>query len=228
MTAGNTPTKQRLRAPSKRALANRARILDAAELVFARAGFEAAKVREIAATAGVPLGLVNHHTGSKEALFREVVARRADELARLRRQALAQAKAHGPLELPQVLDCFFRPYLEKAAGSDPQWLAYARLVAIVSADPSWRDVSADLFDPTAQLFLDEICALHPNASRAVVAEGFLYSVAALLAFLTSSWRIAALSSDTDAAASVEALAAFAAAGMSAVIAQAEANAPTTA
>lgn len=216
-----TTEKQRVRAPSKRSLESRSRILDAAERVFARDGFEGAKVREIAALAEVPLGLVNHHGGGKEALFREVVERRAEELTRLRLEALERAKAQGALDLTAILGCFFRPYLEKAAGSDPQWLAYARLVATVSADPDWADVSTDLFDPTAQHFLDEICTLHPGVGRAVVAEAFVYSVAALLAFLTSEWRIAALAAQEGATASIEGLVAFCAAGCAARIAQAE-------
>lgn len=211
--------KQRQRAPSTRSLARRSRILDAAESVFARSGFEGATVRDIAALAEVPLGLVNHHGGSKEALFRAVVARRAEELSRLRLDALARARCDGPLSLRAILECFFRPYLEKAAGSDPQWLAYARLVAMVSADPAWADISTDLFDPTARRFLDEIAALHPEVDRTAVAEGFVYSVAALLAFLTSEWRIAALSSRAEARASVDRLVAFCAGGFAAQIAR---------
>ncbi|MYM56922.1 TetR/AcrR family transcriptional regulator [Thalassovita mangrovi] len=211
--------KQRLRAPSKRSLESRSRILDAAEAVFARDGFEGAKVRDIAALAEVPLGLVHHHGGGKEALFREVVERRAAELSGLRLAALERAQAEGPLTLETVLRCFFLPYLEKAEGSDPQWLAYARLVATVSADPAWADISADLFDPTAQRFIDEIAALHPAAGRAVAAEAFVYSIAALLAFLTSQWRVAALSGQAGARASSEGLVAFCAAGCAARIAR---------
>ncbi|MBC7143861.1 MAG: TetR/AcrR family transcriptional regulator [Thioclava marina] len=219
-----TTDKQRLRAPSKRSLASRSRILDAAETVFARDGFEGAKVRDIAALAEVPLGLVNHHGGSKEALFREVVERRAEELTQLRLEALAGAKGQGALSLDVILECFFRPYLAKAAGSDPQWLAYARLVAMVSADPAWADISADLFDPTAQRFIEEICALYPGVRCSVVAEGFVYSVAALLAFLTSEWRVAALAATTGPQASVEGLIAFCSAGCAARIAQAKSEA----
>ncbi|SFJ42857.1 TetR/AcrR family transcriptional regulator [Celeribacter neptunius] len=214
--------KQRLRAPSKRSIASRSRILDAAETVFAREGFDGAKVRDIAALAEVPLGLVNHHGGSKEALFREVIERRAEELSRLRLDALTQAKSRGALDLNTILDCFFRPYLEKAAGNDPQWLAYARLVAIVSADPVWADISADLFDPTVQRFIHEISELYPKVSRVIVAEGIVYSVAALLAFLTSEWRIAALAKSLEAQASVEGLVAFCSAGCAARFALGEA------
>ena len=211
--------KQRLRAPSKRSLASRSRILDAAELVFARDGFEGAKVRDIAAAAEAPLGLVHHHGGGKEALFREVVERRAEALSRLRLAALAQAKSDGALTLNAILRCFFQPYLEKAEGGDAQWLAYARLVAMVSADPTWAKISAELFDPTAQRFIDEIAGLYPQVQRAVAAEAFVYSVAALLAFLTSQWRVSALADEAGAQVTIEGLVAFCAAGCAARLQQ---------
>ncbi|WP_417807138.1 TetR/AcrR family transcriptional regulator [Thioclava sp.] len=211
--------KQRLRAPSKRSLASRSRILDAAELVFARDGFDGAKVRDIAAAAVVPLGLVHHHGGGKEALFREVVERRAEALSALRLAALARAKSDGELTLSSILRCFFQPYLEKAEGGDAQWLAYARLVAMVSADPVWAKISAELFDPTAQRFIDEIAALFPEVKRTVAAEAFVYSVAALLAFLTSQWRVSALADEAGAQVTIDGLVAFCAAGCAARLQQ---------
>jgi len=211
----NPVPKQRLRAPSQRSLENRARILDAAETLFAREGFAGATIRDIARAADVPVGLVHHHGGGKEALFREVVGRRAEELSTLRLAALDAARARGPLTLAALFDCFFRPYLDKAAGGDPQWLAYARLVAIVSADPAWADISRDLFDPTAHRFITEIGALYPDAPPARVAEAFIYSVAAMLALLTSQWRVAALAGDPGAGPSLDGLIAFCAAGCAA-------------
>lgn len=184
--------KQRQRAPSKRSLATRARILDAAERVFAERGFEGASMRDIAALAGTQVGLVHHHGGGKEELFRQTVARRAEELSKLRLTALEARKAEGPLDLGAVLGCFLGPYLERAANGGPQWFAYARVVAHVSADPRWRAISARYFDPPAGRFIDEIAALHPQASRRRIASGFVYSVAAMLALLTSRWRADAL------------------------------------
>jgi AcrR family transcriptional regulator len=51
----------------------RARILDAAARLFADAGYERTTIRAIAAAAGVDAGLVMHHFGSKEELFRAVM-----------------------------------------------------------------------------------------------------------------------------------------------------------
>jgi AcrR family transcriptional regulator len=52
-----------------------ARILDAAEEVFAEQGFAAASTREIARRARVPFGALHYHWGSKEQLHQAVMAR---------------------------------------------------------------------------------------------------------------------------------------------------------
>lgn len=212
---------KRQRAPSKRSLETRARILDSAERLFAERGFEGASIRDIAAGAGTQVGLVHHHGEGKEELFRQVVARRADALSSLRLSALASAESSGPLDLVTIIRCFFGPYLHMAATGGPQWLAYARLVAHVSADPRWRDISQRHFDPTAVRFINEIAALHPDAPREKIASGFVYSVAAMLALITSRWRVAALAGDLeprDVGDGLDELAAYCASGMQALIA----------
>lgn len=52
-----------------------ARILDAATELFARHGYDAVGMREIAAAAGVNVATVHHHMGSKAELYEAVFAR---------------------------------------------------------------------------------------------------------------------------------------------------------
>ncbi|WP_304187050.1 TetR/AcrR family transcriptional regulator [Phenylobacterium aquaticum] len=59
---------------TRNAAATRAAILASARAAFARAGYDGAGVREIAAGAGVTAMLVNRYFGSKEKLFAEVCA----------------------------------------------------------------------------------------------------------------------------------------------------------
>jgi AcrR family transcriptional regulator len=184
--------KQRQRAPSKRSLETRARILDAAERLFAERGFEGASLRDMAKDAGVHLAQVNFHGGSKEELFFTVVARRAGELSGLRVQALERLKAKGQPTIRGILESFMHPYLDKAARGGPQWLAYARLIAHVSADSRWRNISEACFDPVAMAFAAEIVALHPGADRRRIAAALVFSVSAMLSLTTSHWRIDAL------------------------------------
>lgn len=187
--------KPRRRAVSKRSLATSLSILDAAERLFAERGYDGASVRDIASSAGAQIASIAFHHVSKETLFARVVERRASELSQLRLGALAALKTgKEPLTLEAVLSAFLRPYLEKAAAGDPQWLAYARLVAMVSADARWHRISERCFDPTAGVFIDEIARLYPYADRSAIAVSFIFSVSAMLSLSTSQWRIAALSS----------------------------------
>lgn len=205
-TDAAAPVPTRRRAVSKRALATSLSILDAAELLFAERGYDGASVRDIASEAGAQIASVSFHHGSKEALFHRVVERRAAELSDLRLEALAAIKAGPePLTLEGVLSAFLRPYLARAGAGDPQWLAYARLVAMVSADARWHEISERCFDPTAARFLDEIAALFPQADRRKIAVAFVFSVSAMLSLSTSQWRVTALSA-TNAADAMDALA----------------------
>jgi AcrR family transcriptional regulator len=209
--------KQRQRAPSKRALETREAILNAAERLFAARGFDGTSIRDIGKEAGVQSSLVNHHWGSKEELFVRIVTRGANELSIARLSALAEHNQRGTPTLDGILTAFFGPYLEKAETAGPQWQAYARLVAMVSADPKWKDLTEECFDPTARLFINAIAALFPQARRDDIATGFVYAVSAMLALATSRWRIGALSNDPDTMTShLEDLVRYCAAGFAAL------------
>ncbi|OCW57789.1 TetR/AcrR family transcriptional regulator [Hoeflea olei] len=218
----------RQRAPSKRSLETSRAILDAAERLFADRGYDGASVRDIAAAAGTQIASVNFHHGSKEALFARVVERRASELSELRLSALNALKAKGEaLTLGSVLTAFLEPYLAKAgldaadgSAGDPQWIAYARLVAMVSADSRWHAISERCFDPTASVFIGEIARLTPRVEPARIAVAFVFSVSAMLSLSTSRWRIEALAASPDAEPRrlTDVLVRFCAAGMRAALA----------
>jgi len=78
------------RAERSDAVANRQRILEAAREVFARRGLDA-EVREIAERAGVGVGTLYRHFGSREGLLAALIRQAAEELLR-RLQAVAEAE----------------------------------------------------------------------------------------------------------------------------------------
>ena len=205
--------KQRQRAPSQRALATRKRILDAAEQVFARNGFDGATLRDIAAEADEAVSLVHHHGGGKETLFRQVIGRRAEELSKARIQALelAQSLSTNPTT-ETILSAFITPLLTNAA-NDIGWQAYTRLIAHVSADERWRDIAAELFDPTALRFVDSVQNATTQSNRTAVATGFVYTISATLAHIAAGLRINALGEDEAPQDNHDILIAFCAAGM---------------
>lgn len=61
--------------PKKSKISTQKKILDAAETLFAREGFEQTSLRQITQEADVNLASVNYHFGSKKALIQAVVAR---------------------------------------------------------------------------------------------------------------------------------------------------------
>jgi AcrR family transcriptional regulator len=71
----------------------KARILEAAEEVFAVRGFEGASTREIAAKAGVNISSLHYHWESKETLYFAVFQNIYDRLVEISRSSLSPAPA---------------------------------------------------------------------------------------------------------------------------------------
>lgn len=188
--------KKRTRASSSKSLTTKSRVFDAAEKVFGEKGFDGATIRDIAAEAGEPVGTIHHHGGGKAMLFHRTVARRADTLSRDRLAALAALEVSGDVTLEGIIRAFILPFFDLVV-KDFRWRNYARLVALVSADSRWRDISADCFDPAAKVFIAEIAKALPERSQEDVVEAFIFSVSAILALLTSSERMSYLGAGAE-------------------------------
>ena len=92
----------------------RQKILDAAEKLFARQGFESTSLRSIIASAGVNLAAIHYHFRGKEGLIRAVIERRFarvnDERLRLLAEYENRAEGRTPL-VEEILDAFLAPML---------------------------------------------------------------------------------------------------------------------
>ncbi len=144
-------------ARSRNAEETRADLLAAARLRFARDGFDAISLRDIAADVGVNVALIPRYFGSKEGLFQAVVA--------FDRSRLAQAM-HGPPE--HLAERLLKNVLVDPAGSDhdlfvtllrssdyPPAAEYIRtLLDLLSAD-----LAAQTTAPDAELRADLVAAL---------------------------------------------------------------------
>ncbi|HVF91714.1 MAG TPA: TetR/AcrR family transcriptional regulator [Blastocatellia bacterium] len=84
----------------------RAKILTAAEELFAARGFAGTAIRQIAANAGVNGAMVHYYFGNKEGLYRAILERAAGGVRALLEQA---AGAAGPIEerLAQFIEAYF-------------------------------------------------------------------------------------------------------------------------
>ncbi|WP_417678511.1 TetR/AcrR family transcriptional regulator [Pseudodonghicola sp.] len=173
--------------------ATRDRVLDAAERCFAATGFAAATIRQIAREADVTLGVIGFHGGSKEELFATVLARRTETLNALRTEALAALKARGEVTIRDLVDAYLTPYLEIASRGDPQWRAYAQLIARIVSDDQYYDKVRDLYDPVARAYIAEIKKLRPKAGAEALATVLTLTVSSMLSIVASRARIEGLS-----------------------------------
>jgi AcrR family transcriptional regulator len=116
----------------------RLRVLDTAERLFADKGLGAVSVRDITQAAGVNLGAINYHFGTKEALIAEVFERRLIPLnqARLAQlDALEKVAGRKALKVEEVLDTFIRPAFEQAQNPGQGGLNFCKLMGRCLAEP---------------------------------------------------------------------------------------------
>ena len=129
------------------------RLLDAAERLFLREGFERTSVRRIAAEAGVAnIGAVSYHYGGKDALLSAVLARVWAPVAAERERLLEAVEARhasDPVPVAEVVDSFVRPLVR--VSRRPGAADVARLTGYILESPSdrrpgaWRSIA-----PTVQ------------------------------------------------------------------------------
>jgi AcrR family transcriptional regulator len=111
----------------------KARILDAAERLFAHHGFAATSLRQITAEAQANLAAVNYHFQSKESLIEAVLLRKIGPVNQRRLELLDEAERSGNLSVEEIYRTFFQPLFE--AGQQGVDLAsFPRLLARVYSD----------------------------------------------------------------------------------------------
>ena len=161
-------------------------ILDAAEARFAESGYDTVSMRDVADGAGVPLGLINYHFGSKEKLFEAVIARRAEELNARRREALAQIGKTTPNTIEAVLRAFLHPYLELTRDGGPGWRSYGKLIAQTGQSHRWGNLITNRFGEVAGLFIDALVEAEPRLTREMAARGYVHMVSIMVGIFAAN------------------------------------------
>jgi AcrR family transcriptional regulator len=98
----NTKEKPRGRQSEATAQQTRQRIIQSARTLFAARGFEAVSLRDIAVHCGVSHGLIGHHFGSKEDIWRAVIDATLQEFLAVITPLVEAAKAGDRAALPTV------------------------------------------------------------------------------------------------------------------------------
>jgi AcrR family transcriptional regulator len=115
----------------------RMRLLNSAETIFARDGFEAAKLEEIAADAGYTRGALYANFDSKEELFIELLAEEVE-----RRMARASERTAGRAKAPTSNEELYRAMRKGFVSSlkNPAWnILFLEYKLFVLRHPAFRD-----------------------------------------------------------------------------------------
>ena len=164
-------------------------LLEVAEDMFARHGYNGASIRDITAQAGTNLGAVTYHFGTKESLLTAILERGAAALNRRRTERFArleEARARPTAEA--VLRAFIEPTYDLL--DTPSGIRFLRIQNDISAErtdvPS--DVLATHYDAVARHFMRLLATVAPHLSSDALAWNFQFILGALLHTLTQPHR----------------------------------------
>lgn len=175
--------------------ANKEKILEVAERLFAKRGFDGVSLREITNEAGVDVALVKYHFGSKQGLFDELLDRRAEAINQERARALDAVLARqDPAPVEEIVDAFTHTLLNKVVSEDPSWRSYFGLLAQVNNNPEWggKTMSRN-FDPLVRRFIDALSRALPEAREEDLYWSYHFWSGALTLTFADTKRIDGLS-----------------------------------
>ena len=140
----------------------RDQIMDAAERLFARNGFYGVSVRDITSSADVRLASVNYYFETKEKLYFEVLARRADYIVKERERRLDNLDFDSMTDseaIAAIVRLISSPIQEKVMSGDVGWRAYLSVLAHYSSSPLTDDKEAPPMNDYDRYSLKLIAAL---------------------------------------------------------------------
>ncbi len=175
----------------------RERILDVAEALFARHGYDGVTMRQISTGAKVDVALANYHFGKKIDVFYAVFNRRAELLSNTRRELLLKTQEENkgkPQTLEQIIEAFLLPLKFAQETGDPGWKNYMALLAYVMTSPVWNEtLMRDNFDKNVGEFIEALKLTFPGASEEDIHWCYHYVSGALALTFAQTGRIDRLS-----------------------------------
>ena len=151
-------------------------ILDAAEELFSRQGFDATSVRAVTRHAGMNAAAVHYHFGSKQMLLRSLLERRIAPINQERMLLLDHVTREAEPGLESILDAYLRPVLRHAGVST------GALNSLLFGLPESvrSELVNDLFSSVHRRFHAALRKALPDLSSGEVEERFRFTIAIML------------------------------------------------
>ncbi|MEO8103596.1 MAG: TetR family transcriptional regulator [Betaproteobacteria bacterium] len=168
------------------------RILDAAEDLFSKRGFDGVTMREVAELANVDPALAHYYFATKQGLFDAVLERRAELVFSERMEAFDtyESECGDKVTVEGAVAAFVIPLLERARNGDDGWKNYFRLIALVNNDASHVAQSImTYFDPLVHRLIAVVKRALPEASEEELFWCFHFLTGSLTLALSRTGRL---------------------------------------
>lgn len=188
--------------------ATRNHILDACEILFARNGYLGTSLRDIAAEAGVRMGVVHYHFGNKHLIMDAALERKLGLLRQTIADSYARADAVGrPLTIEETVNAFIHPFLHSVSLPDDPLRNYIVMTSHLMSYyrlPELRPVLAKL-SVISSIFIERLRLLYPGTSQESLLAGVYFVEAALIFMVQDPGFLDDISNGHHSAAKLEAI-----------------------
>ena len=168
------------------------RILDAAEDLFSKRGFDGVTMREVAELANLDAALAHYYFATKQGLFDAVLERRAELVFSERMEAfdVYETVSGDQVTVEGAVAAFLIPLLERARKGDDGWKNYFRLIALVNNDASHVAQSImTYFDPLVHRLIAAVKRALPEAREEELFWCFHFLTGSLTLALSRTGRL---------------------------------------
>jgi AcrR family transcriptional regulator len=200
-----------------------ARILDAAEQMFAELGYYGVTLKDVAARVGISSTLIHYHFKGKESIYEAVWARRAPLSARSRLEAMQRyaEEASDNITVEGALRAWIDTDLNLLLEDPEQWAAFGKIAAQANSAADWgAEKMTKYFNPVVLALIDLLKKAMPDCDEATIFWGYHFVSGAMTHNLARTGRLDDLSHGLCSSADFESIklymARFMAAGFQAI------------
>lgn len=200
-----------------------ARILDAAEQLFAEFGYHGVTLKDVAARVGVSSTLIHYHFKGKESIFEAVWARRAPLSARNRLEAMRRyaEQAGDNVTVEGALHAWIDTDLNLQIEDEEQWSAFGKIAAQANSAAGWgAEKMTKYFNPVVLALIELLRKAMPDCDLERIFWGYHFVSGAMTHNMARTGRLDDLSHGLCSSADFESIkkymATFMAAGIKAI------------